>query len=421
MVQDFLYANPDVAVVVTLTVLMTANWLYELLLSPSVKRWVPEKAMPGSVYIKPIPVTYQVEVQTCLNGVWVTVGQAIRVRPEYYMTPVHVVSGLERISLRRGDKRVEINAIWEHVHGDLALLPVPENISGQLQVTVGKLAKVGAKNSVANYVYVTADERSSFGQLTSADEFGMVKYAGSTAPGFSGAAYAVNNTVFGMHLGCEASNMGYDATFMDVLITRYLSRNELRKESTEDWLLDTMSRRHEELEFKVSPFNPDELMVQVNGRYHMIDADEFYRAKQRRLRGESLFAPRSVAYTDSGNEFPGPARLPVGAGGPGRISENTRCAHKSSTSMTESIQESECPEDYEINPTDHLLSILAQQNEVLSSMLQERISVPNQMSHSAIRRMKKRQKQRAVATGNGSGISQQEMRPSGLSVVSTEL
>lgn len=421
VVLEFVRRNPDIAVLCTLTAMFVAVYTYDMLCAKRVLGWIPEKAMPGSTYIKPIQVPFQVEVQAHVDGFWMTQGQALRIKDEVYITPMHVVTGLDRIALYKNDKRVEISATWEHVHGDLALLRVTSSISGQLGVTVGKLAKVGARGGTQNYVHVTANGQTSFGPLTADEEFGMVKYGGSTMGGFSGAAYAVNNTIFGMHLGCDTTNLGYESTYLHAMVERYLQR--MTPESTEDWLYDTMERRGRDLEYRQSPFDPDEIMVQVRGEYHVVNADDYFAARDRRhrrMRGESTrvraessrtFAPRDVAYTDSGNVFPEPARLPVGAGAPGITLETTPPAPRLNTLTTESTQPSASQEDCESNLTDHQQSTLAQLSGLLDSMCQERVSAQQTRSRTEANRLRRLRARRRTHIANGNGTSEAAVVP----------
>lgn len=111
----------------------------------------------------------------------------------------------------------------------------------------------------------------SFGFINPYEQFGYCCYGGSTVKGFSGAPYYLNNTVFGMHLGGNLDNLGYEGSYIRSLLKPTTLITTFREDS-EEWLIEQAGRDTEFL-YERSPFSVDEFKVKVGGSYHIVDSE----------------------------------------------------------------------------------------------------------------------------------------------------
>lgn len=311
--------NPEVLIMSTLMIILVAMTLYDKLVQPWVLGFVPERAVPGSPLAKGTAPRCQVEVYGRNQGTgWYFSGCAIRVSADRYVVPLHVVAHMDEMKLVRGDVeiRVPVDKI-EPIHGDLAFLLVKDSDSSLLGTAVGKLSRVAVRGSVTNFVKCCSKERESMGSLREYKDFGLVEYQGSTLPGFSGAAYTQGNVVMGMHIGCQTVNVGYDAAYIRAILVKR-SQVVSQNEETEGFLTEVL-RSNPEVDWRISPGDPDEILLYSGGSYHTIDRTKWHKVRNE-MSYESVMPPLArVAYQDLGNELPGPARLAVGVTAPGLI------------------------------------------------------------------------------------------------------
>lgn len=237
-----------------------------------------ESYREGSAYFNtPLP-AFAAVVEIFRSGSWYPAGICYRTG-QGVLTCSHVVNGAERIRLSNGPNVSEFaGEVFEHQEdlGDVAL--------ARIEVTWMKKAKVAKSGLSAGdrmMVMVHNGVNASMGPLSSDDVFGMVKYEGSTARGFSGSPYYMGNTVFGMHVGAGKVNLGYESGYLEL---------SLQNESSEDYFLNIV-RSGAKHKIRRSPFDPDEIMIKVRGRYVIVDEEEYYEALGRQEEPERFELP----------------------------------------------------------------------------------------------------------------------------------
>lgn len=247
-----------------------------------VSEFMVERVVDGSQYFQTAPPAFQAVLFCMREGQWWRSGVCFRVELGL-MTCWHVIADAERVKIVSGVNELEIDvAKFKHLDriGDVALADVAVPFLKQ-----AKMAKVCLTPKDQQMVMVHNGTMASMGPLKSMDAFGLVKYSGSTSPGFSGAPYFMGNTVFGMHFGAAACNMGYEAAYLDMCV---------RREDYDEYYRDLISRE-EVFDFKQSPYDPSDVMVRIRGKMITMDRDDFEEALEarRQLRRESM--PRAPA------------------------------------------------------------------------------------------------------------------------------
>lgn len=235
--------------------------------------FVPEKMVPGSQFQMNAPTPkFQVEIYGSIDGdKYYPVGQGFWAE-NYIITAAHVVYDFKKIKLVKDAAEVEVEADhFKTIDGDLALLPVQPGFTSKLKLAKAKLAHVGATKNGGLMAQVVAFGQRSFGFINPYEQFGYCSYGGSTIKGFSGAPYYLNNTVFGMHLGGNLENLGYEGSYIRSLLKPSATITSYREDS-EEWLIDMASRETEFL-YERSPVNPDEYKIKIRGSYHVVDDD----------------------------------------------------------------------------------------------------------------------------------------------------
>lgn len=134
---------------------------------------------------------------------------------------------------------------------------------GLAKPTIGLL-----DDTMTNMAQVTAGHKellTSFGALTvDPNIFGGLIYHGSTQSGFSGAPYCRGSQLLGIHLAGGMLNYGVSASYI-LALTR-------KPESTAEWL-EKIRKRGGKIKWRRSPYNPDEVVVEVDGQFHVVDRD----------------------------------------------------------------------------------------------------------------------------------------------------
>lgn len=217
--------------------------------------------------------SHSVGIQAKIDGVWTNIGCGFRV--SYGIVSAwHVLMNTSVVRLVTPDgSTFEIQTssfeVLENV-GDIAILRVLDPAL-QGKVTCGKLTKA---NQGKCMVMCTAQGRTSIGQLSlMGDVFGQVEYTGSTTKGFSGSPYYLNNVIHGMHLGSTNMNVGYDAAYLNVVLAP-------RGEASEDYYLSKLSKGQQH-QLQINPSDPDEVIVQMGGRYIKMDRVDYEAAMER--------------------------------------------------------------------------------------------------------------------------------------------
>lgn len=161
------------------------------------------------------------------------VGFGIRVG-EYLVVPTHVLDGARggRLVLKSRDFKkgaiLDAAAITSKVVSDLSYLVVPDTTWVNLQIKSAALSSecggivsvVGLKGS---------SPVSSSGTLAKSQFVGILKYSGSTMPGFSGAAYTSLGRVVGLHTGSAMDhNLGVSSAVFLRELAAYVKREARR-------------------------------------------------------------------------------------------------------------------------------------------------------------------------------------------------
>lgn len=99
------------------------------------------------------------------------------------------------------------------------------------------------------------------------EAWGMLQYKGSTRPGFSGATYVHGSSLFGIHCHGGLQNVGYSASY----VALKLKNNE----SSDYFALQAMLNSSRDRDYQSHRVNPDEYEIRYQGRYFIIEADEY--------------------------------------------------------------------------------------------------------------------------------------------------
>ncbi len=194
-------------------------------------------------------------------------GVAVRM-DDWLIMPQHIYVTAEKLLLMTYGKTkpnvllVETSKFMT-IEADIGAIRLGEadfSILGLVKPRIGTVEeKVHATISSA-----TKEPEMSFGILRGDKEvFGGVLYEGSTKYGFSGAAYHSGNQVYGIHLGGGVLNYGMNASYIMALLST--------QETTAEWLEKIRRAKGGKLQYRRSPYDPGEVVVYVNGRYHVVD------------------------------------------------------------------------------------------------------------------------------------------------------
>jgi len=107
---------------------------------------------------------------------------------------------------------------------------------------------------------------------------GTVCYTGSTEPGWSGAGYSVGSMVAGFHsAGGKVDNRGLAASFVYALLKSYAKRHYNLDPESYPWL-ERLARAHRGgTRVRSQDWGLDEVLLQVNGQYHIIQREDYNR------------------------------------------------------------------------------------------------------------------------------------------------
>lgn len=288
-----LYITIVIAVLAYISNKRFRKYRHEYFLLTQAGKFECEKAMPNSNYevVHVLP-AFQATVLVSLDGVkYVENGQCFWV-DEGLLTSAHVIDGYEYCCIYRDENhKIELKtSVFEVGQGDYACCRNPVQITQRLGLSKGKLANVAIQKDSGVSVNVTAFGKRSIGFLNQHPQFGFVEYTGSTAKGFSGAPYYFGRMVFGMHLGADSVNIGYDAAFLksELRPSRVIkSLINLQQEDSASWLVEQLDRQ-EDVQYWQSPFDPSEYKVRVGNMYHIVDGDVLSQIMSKRKIGRSV-------------------------------------------------------------------------------------------------------------------------------------
>lgn len=233
--------------------------------------FIPERMQPGSQFeLNAKLPQFQCEVFGAVGGTkFYPLGQAFWV-DQGLITAAHVVYDVDSIMLvREGIELIVGKDDFVFLDGDIALYNISQSETAKLGLCKAKLSQDAVIGKSGLMASVVAFGQRSTGFLGEYEQFGYCTYGGSTLKGFSGAPYYLNKTVFGMHLGGNISNLGYESAYIRSILKP--SKTIVgSQESSDEWLIE-QAQRSMKFEYQRSPYDPDEYRVKMNGRYHMVD------------------------------------------------------------------------------------------------------------------------------------------------------
>lgn len=203
----------------------------------------------------------------------VLIGMAWRHR-NHLITASHVVDAI-RMEVNQANQVVfessignvcSVEVTWETFQEDVAICLLPHSLQG---VQSAEVTPVNSRGEIATIVSAYPADNSSTARVCMADEFGYVKYFGTTRKGFSGAPYVVNGKVVGMHtLGSVGFQFGVAAS--------YIKDTYMRKEDSEDIVWKQIMDQYDEEQALRIVGAGDEVQLRLkNGRYVTVDYDEW--------------------------------------------------------------------------------------------------------------------------------------------------
>lgn len=211
--------------------------------------------LPGKLQ----PFMFYVEVFR--DGKWYRTGCGFRTELGLF-TAGHCLENDERIRFSTGTeiKEVPVDKVVE-LEGDVVMVSADYAPIGVAQAKVSKSPIYGKDTQM---VSITNGVQLSLGPLSAAPSFGSVVYGGSTVAGFSGAPYYANKTVYGMHIGSGSYNVGYEMAYLHMLV--------LKREDSDRYFLDLIAKS-DNVHFKHSPFDPDEIFIRTRHGYHPVNRE----------------------------------------------------------------------------------------------------------------------------------------------------
>ncbi|QKI29237.1 hypothetical protein 1 [Amygdalus persica sobemo-like virus] len=226
-------------------------------------------------WIQLTPPTWQVSLWAEANGVHTLVGHANRMA-NHLVANWHVLESAPLdtlyIKILRVNKPViQLRAnqlTWVTVVGDIAAasldaakIHLPGVTNAPVKHVVGKEAvQVGTDYPAMN---------ASNGMVSNhPDLWGMLLFNGSTRPGFSGSSYFSGKSMYGIHTYGGVENVGYSAS--------YIMQCLKKRESSDYLALRHMLDGAEDLDYVSRPSgDPDEIEVRYQGRYFIVEREEF--------------------------------------------------------------------------------------------------------------------------------------------------
>lgn len=237
----------------------------------------PESYKEASPFIVLAPAPWQASIWSTRDGKRTLLGHANRIAG-HLVTNFHVlqaasVDTLDLVVLRPG-KEAYITPLNQF---QFELVQDCDDIVAA-DLSKVKAAIPGLKEASIKHVhgfqpvYIATDfpenNASSSGLRNHPESWGMVVYEGSTRPGFSGAGYCHGNSLFGIHSHGGIHNVGYSASYVAL---------KIKKPESSDYyaLRDMLDRSRDKNYTTRRAHNPDEIEVQFQGRYFIIEDVEY--------------------------------------------------------------------------------------------------------------------------------------------------
>nr|UGO57538.1 MAG: hypothetical protein 2 [Riboviria sp.] len=217
------------AILLVVTAILVSLWVLSGFLIYSLRRMsmkargVQFEAMrPGSAFVEgTIP---KCQVQIMIPGLLMDSHQGYGIRVGSWMVvPLHVIGSLKEMLLvgPRGKLLVSTQFEESRLHPDVAYVYLED----RQWVTLGN-ASASTSPALNGYVRCTGMKGYSSGTIGKTRTNGVLKYAGSTISGMSGAAYIMGDKVLGMHTGAGGDfNLGVSTTLF-VSELKYKTKKE---------------------------------------------------------------------------------------------------------------------------------------------------------------------------------------------------
>lgn len=221
----------------------------------SESKFEPSTTLPG----------FQAPVWASLDGEnFYPKGQGFR-HHDIFITARHVIEDTKFIRIVGFDNNyVDVSTdLFEDMDLDITYVVLTQVQLSKLRLCSAKFANVVPATGI--FCSVSAFGQRSYGMVKPHTAFGYVEYTGSTIGGFSGAPYYSGRTVFGMHVGGDSKNIGFDITYINSMFG---------DEDSAEWLIGQIDR-YKEFEGEQSPFNSDDYFIRVGGIYHMVDYETY--------------------------------------------------------------------------------------------------------------------------------------------------
>lgn len=172
-----------------------------------------ESMQPGSEFVDGEVPDFQVGIYNAGAFVDTFIGYGVRFRT-ILVVPTHVVRHAQMMVIegKTGKIGISVAPVHSRVHSDLTYFPLTEVQWSKVGVSQARVPK-----KVLNaLVSCTGRKGSTSGLLTRVEGLGIMKYAGSTVGGMSGAAYYSGQTVHGIHTGSTgAFNVGVSSLLIE--------------------------------------------------------------------------------------------------------------------------------------------------------------------------------------------------------------
>lgn len=221
----------------------------------------------------PVPKN-QVMLGEMTMGEFVAHGSGIRIK-DWLVAPAHVLAHAQRLVVKGRQHWVEIETDDPEVlDTDLCAIALTPKQWSTVGASVCSIAQT--TYGPGTYVQVVGLEgKGTTGVMRDdATVFGRVTYDGTTVAGYSGSAYMAGPQLVGIHTNGGAVNGGYSASYVLVLLNQL---DKEKPEDSDDWLRQQF-KRGKKIRWDRKWGSPDEVRVQVDGRYAVVDRASMARA-----------------------------------------------------------------------------------------------------------------------------------------------
>lgn len=202
-------------VILTLLAILLALRFKYSLVTKTVRKmrglYIPESMVAGSNFCVGVIPKYQIGIYRAGLFTDTFVGYAIRIAEDVITLPLHVAHLAHPEMVMKNESTGEKIFIGNRTLiettsvSDLCYIKVYKDEMTRLHIAVAKMPS----KDLEGFVSVSGQKGTSAGKLTRHMTKGLMEYAGSTVPGYSGAAYFIGSLVYGMHIGAGGtSNLG---------------------------------------------------------------------------------------------------------------------------------------------------------------------------------------------------------------------